>query len=577
MKPKYMMIAALAACISMTGCSLEEDNPSGGPTTELYWSTPTGYKKLINGCYYTMARPLFGGGEDFHVYWSEAGTDIWQGPREDGWMPEAFTYNGLNGGVNTLGELWTGPYEGANLCNAAIEYADKSGLPDGEREAKVAEAYFLRAYYNLMIVEHFGGVYLPTKHTTAPLFDIPRSSVKDFYDLIFSDLKYAMQYLPQTQDETGRVPRAAAYHLYAKACLQRAPYDDVDAAQKQQLYEEARRTAEAVINHEDGLAPGIGLYAEPGEVFDVANNKHNTEALWVVTHSSVASLNANTPKYWNRVYKQFGLMQESACGVVLNKDSMPKFERKIMPTRFMLSLYDKPQDTRYAAFFREKYYANEDYTWKESDCKKFDRDLSAAGAKTIHKGEVALWFTREHVSDEEARSEAVVDVDKIYDQQGKATTLGKSYYPVLKKYEVPGMYTGELMKSYTWADNIVYRLADTYLLAAEAWFRLGRTDMAAQYVNVVRNRACKGHDHSMDVTAADITPDFLLDERARELVGEYTRWMDLKRFRLLKQRCEAHNPYITSFDENVHYLRPVPDKFELNYQVNPDMFQNPGY
>lgn len=577
MKLHYYIALFCFAGFAAGSCSLDEVNPSGGPTIEEYWSTSEGYDKLVNGCYFTMSLPLFGGGEDFHLYWEEAGTDIWQGPREEGWLPSAFTYKGLNGGVNNLGELWNGPYEGVNLCNAAIEYRTRNGKNRADADAKAAEAYFLRAYYNLILVEHFGGVYLPVSYTKEPKFKIPRSSVKDFYDLIFSDLKFAMQYLPQTQTEVGRVPRAVAYHLYAKACLQRAPYNDVTEDEKVVLYKEALTSAEAVINHKDGLAPGIRLYDNAEEIFDVAHNKTNSEALWVVTHSRTSSLNAKTPKYWNRIYKQFGLISENMCGVRLNIDSLPKFERRIMPTRFMLQLYDKPQDTRYKAFFREKYYANEDYIWTESDCRKFDRDVSAAGIKTIKKGNVALWFTREHVSDENVRNEAVIDVDKIYDTKGKVTTLGKTFYPVLKKYEVPGMYTGELGKSYTSSDNIIYRLADTYLLAAEAAFRLNNKEKAAGYINIVRNRACKGHDQSMDVAATDITVDFLLDERARELVGEYTRWMDLKRFRLLKQRAEAHNPYITDFDEDVHYLRPIPEKSELNYHEGEDGFQNPGY
>lgn len=572
---KYSIIITAAATL-MASCSLEEYNPSGGPTTNEYWTKKEGYEKLINGCYYTMSLPLYGSGEDYHLFWEEAGTDLWQGPREDGWMPEAFTYVGLNGGVNTLGELWCGPYEGINLCNAAVEYAEKTNMTVEDAKAKAAEAHFLRAYYNLIIVEHFGGVYLPTTQTTAPRFDIPRSSVKEFYDLIFSDLKFAMQNLPQSHAETGRAPRAAAYHLYAKACLQRAPYDDVSDEERTVLYTEAANAAEDVISHNGGLAPGKELYSEVADVFHVDNNKDNKEALWVVTHSSISSLNAKTPKYWNRIYKQFGLVSENMCGMVMNKDSMPKFERRIMPTRFMLNLYDNSSDTRYNAFFREAYYANNDYTWTESDCNKFDRSTSAVG-KTIKKGQIALLFTRRHIADEDTRNEAVIDIDKIYDAEGKATTLGKTYYPVLKKYEVPGMYTGELNKSYTHADNIVYRLADTYLLAAEAYFRLNQKDEAAKYINIVRNRACRNHDHSMDVTASDITDDFMLDERARELVGEYTRWMDLKRFRMLKQRAEAHNPYVKNFNEDVHYLRPIPDKYELNYHINPEDFQNYGY
>ena len=574
MRTKYIYLVMFAACLSLGSCSLEEENPSGGPTVEEYWSTPEGYEKLITGIYYPMSRPLFGGGEDYHLFWAEAGTDLWQGPRGDGWMQPAFTYVGLNSGDGTLNELWKGPYEGINYCMAAIEYADKCGLPEDEKNAKVAEAYFLRAYYNLLLVEHFGGVYLPETYTQGIQFDVPRSSVAAFYERIFSDLEFAMTNLPTTQAEVGRPVRAAAYHLYAKACLQRAPYDDVTAEEKQHLYEEARNAAVAVIYNENNVAPGIELYDNVNDIFAVENNKNNKEAIWKVTHSTLSSLNANTG-YWNRVYKQFGLLDESVCGVVLNIDSMPKCERRIMPTRFLLNLYE-PNDRRYTAFFREKYYADQDYTWTEGDCNKFNRPGSVVG-RQIKKGDVALWFTRESVADKDARSEAVVDVDMIYDAQGKVTTIGQMYYPVLRKLEAPGMYQGQVTKSYTSADNIVFRLADTYLLAAEAWFRLGNNDEAKKYIDVIRDRACNYDGTMTDIPASAIDEDFILDERARELCGEHTRWMDLKRFRMLKERAEAHNPDITSFDENVHYLRPIPDNAELNYHEHPEDFQNPGY
>ena len=138
MKIKYLCVMCVAGCMAINSCSLEEENPSGGPTVEEYWSTPEGYKKLINGCYYPMSRPLFGGGEDYHLFWAEAGTDLWQGPQGDGWMSPAFTYVGLNAGDGSLGEIWKGPYVGINYCMAAIEFADKSGLPEDEKNAKVA-------------------------------------------------------------------------------------------------------------------------------------------------------------------------------------------------------------------------------------------------------------------------------------------------------------------------------------------------------------------------------------------------------------------------------------------------------
>lgn len=571
MKAKHILLAFIGfSCLALGSCSLDEINPSGGPTVEEYWSTPDGYNKLINGCYWTLGRSFYGG-EDYTLYWAEVGTDIWQAPRQLGWMKEAFFYSGLNSGTNTLAESWRAAYEAINLCNAAITGARNAGFStEKEMNEKVAEAHFVRAYYNLFIVEQWGGIYLPQERLTAPKFDIPRSSVKDFYTLILSDLDFAMKNLPQQQSERGRATRSGAYHVYAKACLQRASYDDVTEVEKQDLLQRAKTASEYLINHQSEF--GVSLYEQVEDVFKPENNKNNKEALWVVTHSSIGSLNQNS-KYWNRTYKQFGLIDNNMCGVELKIDSLPKFERRIMPSKYLLNLYGK-KDSRYEAFFRERYYAVGDYTWTDGDVSRFGKDASFAGRKQIRKGELAMWFTRQSVSDAKARNCAVVDINMIYEANGKVnTTYGVNYFPCLKKLEAPGMYTGELKKSYTYADNIVYRLADTYLLAAEANFRLGEKGQAAIWLNEIRNRACVNHDHSMDVNADDVTWDLILDERARELAGEHTRWMDLKRAGMLQERITKYNPEITEFDPNKHYLRPVPDNCELNFITNPDDFK----
>lgn len=79
----------------------------------------------------------------------------------------------------------------------------------------------------------------------------------------------------------------------------------------------------------------------------------------------------------------------------------------------------------------------------------------------------------------------------------------------------------------------------------------------------------------MDVEAKDINQDFLLDEDARELIGEWQRWQTLKRFRAFEERIKKANPQIADFKKE-YYFRPIMTS-ELLLIDNASEYQNPGY
>lgn len=591
MKTKNILksLAVVSCCFLLPGCDMDEYNPSGGPTMEQYASTPAGFDELISACYYPLTRSWTGGGEDWVVHIAEVGTDIWTTPRGDSHIKEFFYYDGLGPMLGHMAECWQSSYESINHCNAAIRFAPECSFPtDAARNAKVAEAHYLRAFFNFFLVEQWGGVYLPQTNTTAPNTDMERASVEEMYALILSDLDFATKHLPLVQpaNETGRVTRKAAYHLLAKAALQYAV--EYTPANKTELLTLAKRSAEEVINNQ--AAHTVSLYPEVADVFDVANNKSNSEAVWVATHSSVASLNPRGGSYWNRVYKQFGVsLADKTCGINWYTSPGPSGESgeycsmsgRIMPTLLLLDLYGE-KDARYAAYFREDYIANADYVWTSGDASSYFKDNSFVGTKTIKIGELGARFTRESVDNPEAAPYAYLDRDLIYNADGTTNLINAPKgYPALKKFETPFMYGGGANKPWSWGDHILYRLAETYLLAAEAAYWLNDMATAKTYFNVVRNRACEGHDGSLDITEGDIDVDFILAERARELCGEYTRFMDLKRMGKEKMTEYVNsNPNIRAkgmFNYDVHKVRPLPWNTELGFYGNPEAAQNPGY
>lgn len=602
MKTYHILLAAAVGAMTLQGCSLDEENPSA-ITTDQEWSTAAGYEKLINGCYFDLVRTTYGQAEDTYIMTSEAGTDIWQDVRggSNGNWSKVLTYpNDFGANVYMFQEGYNSLYSTVNTCNAAIAYASKvAGLTPEQANAYAAEAHFLRAHALFNIVEYWGGKYLPTEPTSTPITSLPLSSINDFYKVIFSDLEFAEQNLPVTQSVRGHVTRAAAYHLMAKAALTYSTYTDglggataLSADESNQYLQKAKEAADYLINNQAAL--GVSLYDTPAEVFADENNKTNKEALFVITHSSITAYNPRG-NYFNRSWKHWDAYNNSNSGVYL-EGITPSYKTEIngvethklakgncymAPSKYMLELYGQ-KDTRYEGFFFDTYYINKPnsgnyYSWTESDAKIWGLNQSRVGnsAYNIGIGDTAIYLSLRKTYSQDQKDASRYAIYNVLDNYKDETNPGK-IYPSLRKNNNPSLYAGtNASKPYSSGDCIIYRLAETYLLSAEIYWRLGDNKTAADMVNVIRNRACKNHDHSMDVSAADINQDFLLDEDARELIGEWQRWQTLKRFRAFETRLPKCNPQITSFKKE-YYFRPVQTS-EILLIDNDAEYQNPGY
>lgn len=133
---------------------------------------------------------------------------------------------------------------------------------------------------------------------------------------------------------------------------------------------------------------------------------------------------------------------------------------------------------------------------------------------------------------------------------------------------------------------IMMRFAEIYLIAAEAAFKAGNNVNSAAMINVLRTRAAfrtsnTATQNAAAIAANQITPgniniDFIMDERTRELYGEWMRWYDLVRTKTLAARIATYNP-VAAFDPAKHYLRPIPQTQINLVTTGPKYPQNPGY
>ncbi|GAB3882935.1 RagB/SusD family nutrient uptake outer membrane protein [Spirosoma agri] len=523
--------------------ALEEYNPSG-LTAETVYTTPEGFETLVNAAY-SYQRWWYGKEEGYNI--AETGTDIWTSGSGEVFR-DLTQYLNLQGSNTALTSEWREFYAAINLCNGGISRIDKAGLSATLRPIREGELRFLRAFYYWHIVESWGGVHFTTQETNGIISTANRTPVETFYNQIFEDLKLAVANLPTTQPQYGRVTKGAAQAFLARMYLTRG------------MNKEALEMAQAVLANTN-----YKLEANYADLWKMSNLK-TREAIYVVDYSVNLALNDLV----NTTFNPYGHGRGSNNAHLLflmKYDDRPGMTRDIlngrpfnryMPTRFLMDLYTD-DDARYEGSFQQVWLAN-----------------STSRPAGMNLGDTAVYCTRKEIPDafEATRKYQTYDRSKIYNANG--TVKDNLRYPTLSKFMDPTR--ASLNEAQSARDVFVIRLAEVYLIAAEAQMKLGNLQAAADYINVLRTRAAKaGKAAAMQITAAQVTLDYILDERARELAGEQLRWFDLKRTGKLLERIRANAPDNAVNLQDFQVLRPIPQT-QLDAISNKTEFtQNQGY
>lgn len=536
-----LSIALLAACNKQ----LEEYNPSGLLADEVF-STPEGFETLVSAAY-TYNRWWYGKEEGYSI--SEMGTDLWTSGTGDKFIDLTQYYN-LQASNSAVSGLWKQLYAAVNLCNAGIIRIDKAGLTDDKKTLRNAELHFLRAFYYWHIVEMWGGVHFSLKETTEMETTANRTSVDTFYNQILQDLDLAINTLPVTTKEYGRATRPIAMAFLARVALTRG--DNTKAA----------AMADSVISNY-----GYSLVPKYADLWKM-DNLQNKEVIWAVNYMknlvfddrADASLYPNGhPRGAHNGHLMFGMKYDDLPGMQRDVLNGRPFNR-YMPTLFLLNLFNEKDDSRYDASFKQVWLCNNEKT-------------KPAGMKL---GDTAVICRKYVVSnaDTAGKKYRVYDRNIVYNENG--TGKDRTHYVSLQKFDDPTR--ASMNEEESARDAFMIRLAEMYLIAAEAQFNLGNSVKAADYINVIRRRAAvPGHEAAMTITDANISLDFILDERARELAGEQLRWFDLKRTGQLGARITKGNPDAASFFQPYHALRPIPQD-QIDAVTNKSVFtQNPNY
>jgi len=513
---------------------LEEDLVSD-VSASSYYVTEKGFEDAVNATY-TPLRDYFA--REMGASLTVFGTDTYRNG-SDG------SHKGINqydSRLNAQGEsyfrdLWQSFYAAINQANAVIRRADLiEGLSDELKTLRIAEARFLRALYYFELVRTYGDIHLTLEETLGVETEASRTPASEIYaQAIIPDLEFAIANLPEEQDDYGRATQPAAKHLLSKVLLTRG-YTDYAASDD---FTKSAELAESVINDYD-----FKLLDNWAAVFDQSNQEHD-EVVWAVQYTTDALINGPG----NNMHLYFLMEYDVLPGMLRDIENGRPWKR-FWPTNFLLSLWDRDVDVRYDQGFKHVFYANNESSLPEG----------------VSLGDTAVYLPGYEVSQEFRDSKPYLII--------APSEYTEKLYPTLSKFLDPDRPD----RQYTAGsrDWMVMRLAETYLIAAEAHFQAGDLQAAADHINVVRRRAAKeGMEPAMEITTADIDIDFILDERARELVGEMHRWFDLTRTGKLVERVRMHNPQASPNIQEFHVLRPIPqDQID---RTEGTFGQNPGY
>lgn len=591
---KYIFLPALlAGALTFNSCSLDEDNP-GGSTMENFATSVSGMETLVNQCYFGAERFLYG--TENYMKMTEGCTDLWTYTANQLSNQQYFWFYGGAPSISWTNGYLYACYDGIGSCNKVIELAPSTPYTrESERKLTIAKARFMRAIYYFNLVEQFGGVEMLTATQSSPDYAPKKTDPLTIYkEVIIPDLEYAAENLEKGTDATTTTPtKKAALGFLAKACLQTVEYGTQDYVQ------EALDTSKKLIADCENGGTEYGAYMYPNyeDVFKEANNYENKEALW--KHRWYAGADghgsSNGAHKLNRNDEEFLCAVTRFAAITDNIQTRQTWDDcrtgHFMPTQHLLSLFvqkDGTLDPRFHKSFTTEWKANTDYEWKESVAENYDKDASVVGKK-ISNGDVAIKFIMPEDPDyatekasESTSKELVIDYNDVYDDANrnvKMTANGKEnlkryFFPSLNKHNSSNYYVVNAKKNRIGNLNATFimRMAEVYLIAAEADIYLGNTGEALTYINKIRNRA------GAEPLTETPTIRTVLDERGRELCGEYDRFYDLKRTGMFKNDTylkETH-PDLAQYFKPEYALRPFSDTF-LSSITNSSEWQNPGY
>jgi starch-binding outer membrane protein, SusD/RagB family len=537
------------------GCSKDilDEMPPHLITTETLYTNMAGFEAGLNGVYATVREERDQIGDiDMKGNMFMTATDNLTSnhPITDLFDFITWRWGDANNPLNRgFSERWIWLYSIINATNTIINHAESrtdidwyggSGTEQQNKNRVMAEARALRALQYRHLTFAWGDVPLNLTESLGSNIrtDWERAPVAEVRRQIITDLLFAQEHIPVEPHLKGRLTKGAVQHYLAEMYLTIGKPDS------------ALHWADRVINTPEYklVTQRYGVRAnQPGvpimDMFYEGNENRdqgNTEALWVFQFGqNIVGGGSSIFRRWHT-----GRFSDWVVGGV--RALVDTYERggrgrsRQSLTKWALELYE-PQDDRGSNFAIRKFFILND----EVANAPYPADRLPPG---YAYGDT-LWL--------------------VWNQDLSPTYNRRANWPFSRKAEGTDPHNPGV--SAQWNDQVYLRLADTYLLKAEAEYLLGRAQDAANTINIIRRRS-----NAIEITAADVDMDFILDERSRELIlEEHRRWTLLRTGKWLERTQKYNNnggQLITARDT----IFPVP-QIVIDANLTKIMAQNPGY
>ena len=580
MKPihsfKKVLLTLMALAVLAVSCKDEflNVNPTGS-LANAQLTTKAGIEGALIGTYAAL-NGVFGNRFEAPNHWVTG--SILGGEANKGTDPGDYTTinpiqryetDPTNGDINAL---WQGRYEGISRANTVLKLlTEAQGVSDADAKRIAGEARLLRGHFYFDLKKHWNSI--PYIDETILDADIPTvANTPDVWGKIEADFKFAMDNLPETMGQAGRLNKWAAAAYLGKAYLFQGKWADAKA-----IFDQVIANGQTTNGKKYDLVPA---YAE---IYNAENDNHEEAVFAVQSAMNTGSVNnANWFDDLNYPYNTGPDGPGNCCGFF-----QPSFE---LANSFRV-------DSKGLPLLDGSYNST-------TNALKHDFGIESSDPFTPDAGPVDPRL------DHSIGRRGIPYLDWIA-HPGKAWIRAQPYagpyspkkYIYYKRQENTLTDGSSWTRGYATMNYTIIRFADVLLMAAEAEIELNNLDAARTLINRVRGRAANpaswvknpdGTNAANYVIATYDSPfadkaaatTALRFERKLELSGEGHRFFDLVRWGIAKQTLDPYlqheGKYLitmfggASFTAGKNEYLPIPQT-QIDIQGDDILKQNPGY